>query len=77
MELRIWVPESISAWRYCLRHPRSFLVGAYGFTRWRETHQQMLAARADVVRRDAKIAQLTDRLAQVSKELSTLKRSGK
>lgn len=77
MEIRFWIPENLSAWRYCLRHPRSFAIGLYGFNRWRKEHEAMLAARAESYAKDAKIEQLTNRLATVGKELSALKRQQK
>lgn len=36
MELRIHIPESWPAWRYCFKNPRYFLIGKYGFKEWRE-----------------------------------------
>lgn len=74
MEIRLWIPDVWSGWRYCLRHPRSFLIGAYGFDRWFKTHQDLIKWRGEAERANVRISILNEKLAERGRELSQLKR---
>jgi hypothetical protein len=77
MEIRIWLPESWSAFWYMIRHPRSWVIGRYGFDRWTEEHQHRLAEITK--RRDAedKLQAANQKLAELGRELSAYKRGDK
>ena len=77
MEIRIWLPESWSAVKYMLRHPCSFVIGTYGFHRWELEHQDMMAWRSKALEYQGQLAEKNDRLRELGKQLSELKRKNK
>lgn len=77
MEIRIWIPESWSALRYMIRHPKSWIIGAYGFERWQEEHQRFMSEQSKRRKLEDKIKLQGKKLAEVSKELSVYKRADK
>lgn len=75
MEIRIWLPESWSAFRYMVRHPRSWIIGAYGFDRWNEEHQRFMRERSQRQAAERKLDTANQKLKKLGKELSEYKRS--
>lgn len=74
MEIRIHVPDTLAGWRYCLRHPRSFIIGRYGyktFIRQRDIMMNAVKQRNDW---ELKYRKTLADLIEVRKELSDLKR---
>jgi hypothetical protein len=77
MEIRIWLPDTLAGWRYCVRHPRSFIVGRYGykaFIRQRDIMMNAIKQRNDI---ELKYRKTLADLIEVRKELSELKRKKK
>lgn len=75
MEIRIWLPESIAAMRYMLKHPRYFIIGAYGFDRWFKTNQKALRYMRALRIEENKHRITRNKLIKAQKELTTLKRN--
>lgn len=76
MEIRIHLPDTLAGWRYCLRHPKYFIIGRYGykaFIRQRDMILSLAKQRNDLQEKNAK---MKSELIQVRKELSALKRKG-
>jgi hypothetical protein len=77
MEIRVWLPDTLAGWRYCLRHPRSFIAGRYGykaFIRQRDIMMSAIKQRNDI---ELKYSKTLADLIAVRKELSELKRKKK
>lgn len=74
MEIRIWLPESWSAVKYMLRHPRSFVIGGYGYQRWLLEHQEAIEWRSKAMEYKDQLAEKNERLRELGKQLSELKR---
>lgn len=77
MEIRIWLPESWSAVKYMLRHPRSFVIGGYGYQRWLLEHQEAMELRSEVNSLKAQLDEKNERLKELGKQLSEFKRKNK
>ena len=75
MEIRIWLPESWPAWRYMLRNPSSFVIGAYGFKRWYIEHQLNMSLRSEISKKDQQLREKNEKIRELGKQLSELKRN--
>ena len=74
MEIRLHLPDTIAGWRYCLRNPRSFITGTYGYKQFIEQRDIMLKAISQRNEWEIKYRQTVADLITVRKELSALKR---
>lgn len=77
MEIRIWLPDTLAGWRYCLRHPKSFIIGRYGFKAFIRQRDMILSLAKQRNDLQEKVVKITTELIEVRKELSALKRKGK
>jgi hypothetical protein len=77
MEIRIWLPDTLAGWRYCLRHPRSFIIGRYGFKTFIRQRDIMMSAIKQRNDWELKYRKTLSDLIEVRKELSELKRKKK
>jgi hypothetical protein len=77
MEIRIHVPDTLAGWRYCLRHPRSFIIGRYGFKTFIRQRDIMMSAIKQRNDWELKYRKTLSDLIEVRKELSELKRKKK
>lgn len=75
MEIRIWLPDTVAGWRYCLKHPASFIIGTYGFKQFVEQRTIMMDAISRANDIDIKYRQTVAKLADARKEISDLKRN--
>jgi hypothetical protein len=73
-EIRIHIPDTLAGLRYCLRHPKAFLIGRYGYRKFIKQRDIMFAAirRADEAEQKLKV--ISAKLKDTSIELSKLKR---
>jgi hypothetical protein len=74
MEIRIRLPDTLAGWRYCLRHPRSFVVGRYGYEEFIRQRDIMMSSIRKRNEWEMKYRQTLNDLIDVRKELSALKR---
>jgi hypothetical protein len=74
MEVRIWIPDTLAGWRYCIRNPLSFIIGRYGYDKFIKQRDIMTAAQRRARRAEEKLAETNAKLIEVRKELSALKR---
>ena len=74
MEIRIWLPDTLAGWRYCIRHPRSFIIGRYGYSKFIRQRDIMMAAQRKQREWEEKYKKTLSELIEVRKELSKLKR---
>jgi hypothetical protein len=77
MEIRIWLPDTLAGWHYCLRHPRSFIIGRYGFKTFIRQRDIMTSAIKQRNDWELKYRKTLSDLIEVRKELSELKRKKK
>ena len=75
MEIRIWLPDTLAGWRYCLRHPKYFIIGRYGYAKFIRQRDIMFAAKARARKAEEEKSVLRERLIKAQKELSRLKRT--
>ena len=76
MEIRLWLPDTLSGWKYCLRHPRCFVIGRYGFKKFIKQRDIMFAALKKSQDAEDKYNKTLGLLIEARKELSTLKKRG-
>ena len=74
MELRVHIPTTWPAWRYCLKHPRSFIIGTYGFRRYKKIRYSALIWASKFHREQMAHEATRDKLIDAQKQLSKLKR---
>ena len=74
MEIRLRMPDTLAGWRYCLRHPRSFIIGRYGYKKFIRQRDIMMAAINKRDEMEEKYIKTRNELIEVRKELSKLKR---
>jgi hypothetical protein len=75
MEIRIRLPDTLASWKYMLRHPKSFIIGRYGyksFIKQRDIMHKAIQQRNDW---EIKYRQTLADLIEVRKELSDIKRN--
>ncbi len=72
---RLWVPTTWAGWRYTVKNPKSFVIGVYGFRRFIQDRDEIMALRADKEKLERQIAVKNGRLKTLGKELSELKRN--
>ncbi len=77
MEIRIRIPDTLAGWRYILRHPRSLVVGRYGYKEFIRQRDIMMNAIKQRNEWEVKYRQTLANLITVRKELSELKRKQK
>lgn len=76
MEIRLWLPDTLSGWKYCLRHPKYFVIGRYGFKKFIKQRDIMLSAVRKSQEAEAKYKKTLGLLIEARKEISTLKKRG-
>jgi hypothetical protein len=74
MEIRIWLPDTLAGWRYCIKNPRSFIIGRYSYAKFIKQRDIMMAAQRRANRAEEKLAHANAKLIAARKELSALKR---
>jgi len=75
MEIRINLPDSLPAFKYIVKNPRSLLIGKYGFNEWLNMRNAYLEEKRRHRILLDKYQKLSKRTAHISKELSALKRN--
>lgn len=74
MEIRLWIPFNLSGWKYCLKHPKSFVIGIYSYKRFLEQRNLILAQRKQIEELKDKVSFLTTKTKDLGIELSKQKR---
>lgn len=73
-EIRLWFPESLSALKYMLRNPKSFVIGTYTYNRFLKQRDVILDYQRKHIKLTEEMNAMRTKLIDSNKELSALKR---
>lgn len=72
--IRVWVPDTWVGWKYCFQHPKSFIIGVYGFRRFIEQRDAILEQRSEITHLREKLRAANEKMRELGMQLSAAKR---